>query len=244
MLWIGLRICRASIRVSLSSFLAQSSSASQQHRYNHHCCLHIAEDKKAVGIEFVWNLAAVWRSHTQVWCGVRWSLRWEAKCWWSSCLWEARQGELLHVLMFHLPPRLIPLHPFLECCNRDGGARKGHVLLLPAVLLPLFRFGAQVTRGGACLGGARQRLDHIFLGYWWTLDWFLKPFPKPTPNYFAFNEEQKCHPCTIKVLSVWMMKQLLWCEGGQGGIQGWIELFGKFSPEGLPRFDINVNVVC
>ena len=33
MLWIGLRICRASIRVSLSSFLAQSSSASQQHRY-------------------------------------------------------------------------------------------------------------------------------------------------------------------------------------------------------------------
>ena len=76
---------------------------------------------------------------------------------------KTRKDKLLHVLMFQRPPRrLIPLHPFLEC-NRDG-ARKGHMLLLPAVLLLLFRFGAQVTRGGACLAGARQRLDHIF-GY-------------------------------------------------------------------------------
>ena len=63
-------------------------------------------------------------------------------------------GELLHVLMFQRPPqRLIPLHPFLEC-NRDG-ARKGHMLLL------LFRFGAQVTRGGACLRQALRQIKEI-----------------------------------------------------------------------------------
>ena len=62
---------------------------------------------------------------------------------------KTRKDKLLHVLMFQHPPRrLIPLHPFLEC-NRDG-ARKSHMFLL------LFRFGAQVTRGGASLAGTSQ----------------------------------------------------------------------------------------
>lgn len=242
-LWIGRRaLIRVSLTVSFFTRSAMLRCVPTASAWS--LSLHVAEDKKPLDIE------SLWRAGAQTSCswlqfrgspskgsvgveGLVW--RWEAKFWWSSCLSEARQGELLHVLVFQLRLRHIPLHPFLEC-NRDG-ARKGHMLLLAVVLLLLFRFGAQLTRAGACLAaGARQRLDHIS-GYWWTLDWFLKPFPKSTPNYFAFHEEQNCHPCTIKVLSVWN-EQLLWFEGGQGGIQGWIELFGKVSPEGLPRFDL------